>query len=333
MPAVTVRTFTDPDAYHAAIRDACAEGIITGRGNFRAEWTGIRLDRVSVQHSVESLARIAYSAIDPSVAGICFPTEPGPSVFIHGLEASRGDIIVYRTGSEGHDRASAACQWGAIALTHEELAAAGKAIIGRELFAPSHTHRIKPPSRLLSRLLNLHQAAGHLAKTAPELLAMPEVARAIEQSLIEAMVACLAGGEPDDRCGIRYRQLAVMRRLEELLQANSDRSLYMAELCSAAGVSYPTLRACCQEYLGVSPKRYLLLRRMHLARRALQRAAPQQTTVTRIATDYGFWELGRFSVTYRALFGEAPAATLRRPPEDARPAKTAGSLSEFINSA
>ena len=62
----------------------------------------------------------------------------------------------------------------------------------------------------------------------------------------------------------------------------------------------------------MSPKRYLWLRRMNLARRALQRADAKRTTVTEIATDYGFWELGRFSVAYRALFGEMPSITLRR---------------------
>ena len=39
MPSSTVRTFTDPDAYHAAIRHTHAEGIVTGRGQFRAELT------------------------------------------------------------------------------------------------------------------------------------------------------------------------------------------------------------------------------------------------------------------------------------------------------
>jgi AraC-like DNA-binding protein len=53
------------------------------------------------------------------------------------------------------------------------------------------------------------------------------------------------------------------------------------------------------------------LRRMHLARLALMQADPAVATVTQIATDVGFWELGRFSVQYKWLFGESPSATLK----------------------
>ena len=69
---------------------------------------------------------------------------------------------------------------------------------------------------------------------------------------------------------------------------------------------------------------------MHFARRALSRANPVTTTVTDIATEFGFWELGRFSVEYRALFGEPPSASLRRPPDD--PGISAGHLLAFADS-
>jgi AraC-like DNA-binding protein len=183
---------------------------------------------------------------------------------------------MFRAGSEGHNRSSAACQWGSIALAHGDAAAAGQTLIGRELIAPRFTHPIKPPAPLLSRLLSLHEAAGHLAKTAPEILAHSEVA-----------------------------------------PRTSDR----------------TLRICCQEHLGMSPMRYLWLRRMHLARRALRMADPAAATVTDIATNYGFWEFGRFSVAFRSLFGETPSASLLRPPDDPRPQKTTGSPWQLPESA
>jgi hypothetical protein len=48
----------------------------------------------------------------------------------------------------------------------------------------------------------------------------------------------------------------------------------------------------------------------------------QVVTVTEIATNFGFAELGRFSVEYRKVFGESPSVTLRRggcakPPKNA----------------
>jgi AraC-like DNA-binding protein len=60
------------------------------------------------------------------------------------------------------------------------------------------------------------------------------------------------------------------------------------------------------------PKQYLMLRRMHLARAALQRVEPHATTVTEIATRFGFWHFGRFAGHYRHLFDETPSATLAR---------------------
>jgi transcriptional regulator GlxA family with amidase domain len=115
------------------------------------------------------------------------------------------------------------------------------------------------------------------------------------------------------RVGSGPRHYAIVARFEEFLEANRNRPLYLAEICPAIGVAERTLRIACEEHLGMGPIRYHSSRRMHLVRCALVRADPTTATVTRIATDHGFCELGRFSVSYRSLFGETPSETLRRP--------------------
>jgi len=103
----------------------------------------------------------------------------------------------------------------------------------------------------------------------------------------------------------------IVRRLDAFLRDHLDEPIQMAQLCDATGVSERSLRNACHAVCGTSPKRYLTRRRMEAVRTALERARPGQATVTRIATDYGFFELGRFAGVYTSLFGERPSDTLR----------------------
>jgi AraC-like DNA-binding protein len=132
------------------------------------------------------------------------------------------------------------------------------------------------------------------------------------------MVRCLTDGAPRGMTAGGRRHDAIVARFEEFLEANPDTPLYLTEICAAIGVAERTLRAACEEHLGMGPIRYLSLRRMHMVRRALLHADASTATVTRLATDHGFWELGRFSVAYKTLFGESPSESLRRPPDDHR---------------
>jgi len=315
MPSSAVRTFTDPVEYFTGIRNLQIVGIVERRGEFRARSTRIDLHRVWMHRFDEDLPRIMKVTPSGTRALIVFATGADqPAIQVNGTEISQNQIAEIGLEWEWYLRSLAPSKWGTMSLAPEDLAAAGEAIIGRELVPATFARSLVPPARALSRLRKLHEAASHLAKATPDILAKPEVARAIEQALVEAMVSCLEGTHSDHVRNVQRHRVRVMARLEEALIANPDEPLYMAELCAQIGTSYWTLRDCCLEYLGMSPKRYLWLRRMHLARRALRRANAEATTVTEIASDYGFWELGRFSVAYRSLFGESPSAALRRPP-------------------
>jgi transcriptional regulator GlxA family with amidase domain len=156
---------------------------------------------------------------------------------------------------------------------------------------------------------------GQLAHDTPDILELPEVRRSLEEQLTHVMVRCLADGSGIDPTTGGRRHDVIVARFEEFLESNPDRPIYLTEICASIGVAERTLRASCEEHLGMGPIRFLTLRRMHLVRGALLRADPSKSTVTRIVTDHGFWELGRFSVAYRELFGESPSETLRHAPD------------------
>jgi AraC-like DNA-binding protein len=316
MPSSSVAAFTDPHLYQAAIHGAQIEIFPTSRGDFRAELTRIRLDRLWLQRGRESLPRVFVGAVKAGRAAIGFLTGTDQPALRHcGMDAKPGEIIV-DDENWMHRRTVAPCQWGSMSLASEDFHDSGWTIANRDLIKPSVTHLARPPSALMSRLLNLHASAVQLANTAPDILMQPAVARALENALLRSMIACLTDGTPvavDLRS--RHRR-KVIARFEELLGANPDKPLYLADICRATGTSERVLQLCCHDELGISPIQYLWLRRMHLVHRALLFAESTKTTVTAIATEFGFWELGRFAVAYRKLFGETPSRSLRRPASD-----------------
>ena len=113
----------------------------------------------------------------------------------------------------------------------------------------------------------------------------------------------------------RYRQIT--DRVDAAIRGNAE-FIGIAELCRMIGVERRTLSRAFQAVHGTTPSRYLRAARLNLAREALLVPGTECTTVTEIATRFGFRELGRFATEYRAAFGESPSETLRRASPDLR---------------
>jgi transcriptional regulator GlxA family with amidase domain len=110
------------------------------------------------------------------------------------------------------------------------------------------------------------------------------------------------------REGKRCRDL--VEKAEILALADVDQPLHVSALCQTLAVSERTLRKAFHRIHGLPPCRHLRMLRLSRARRALLSADCKLSSVTEIATSFGFVELGRFSVEYRTVFGESPSQTL-----------------------
>jgi AraC-like DNA-binding protein len=309
-----VLCFNDPLACQAAFPYTDIE-ILTSTNDFKVEITQVSTNRLWLQRTHAFSPSVCTTASKPGRRSIGFLTESNLSSYQHcGIEVMPGDIVV-DSCDVVHRRSGADFDYGSMSIPTDEIDTAAEAIVDREFMKKPERRIFHSRPEIRSRLLKLHRAIGQLAHDAPDLLQLPEVVRALENELVHVIIRCLADtvDTKTSTCGRRHH--TVVARFEDFLAANPDRPLYLAEICAAIGVAERTLRAACEEHLGMGPIRFLTLRRMHLVRRALLLADPLTSTVTRIVTNHGFWELGRFSVAYHTLFAELPSATLRRYPE------------------
>jgi AraC-like DNA-binding protein len=311
MPASSVRTFSDPDEYAAAVRATTSEFTVVGRGTFDASIVKIDLHSLWMQRFHEHLPRIMHVATGPERAIISFQSQPGPIMICGGAEAGFGTLTRMPVGDNYFRRTTGATSYGSVSLPVEDAKSSASTIAGCELMPPRQRMLTAPPAAAMAKLQRLHTMAGQLASQTPEIIENTEAARGLEQALIQAVVACLGAADVGTEEAAKRRHSTIMRRFHAAIQEHPDEAIYIPAICRATNVAQRTLNVCCHETLGMSPKRYLLLRRMYLARQALRRSGPANATVTGVATTLGFFDLGRFAVQYRALFGETPSATLR----------------------
>ncbi len=305
-----VRSFGDPDEYTAAMRGAKVELSVLAAAPFTADITYIAFNSVRVQRFAGSVPRIMHSQITNDRAVICLHTEPGPGLIRGGTELTSDSVARLALNQSSFQRVTGSVRWGTISLPVETIVSEGVGA-GCDLTPPRSDLIVTPDASAMAELRRLHASVGRVAETAPEVIEIPEVARGMEQAFIEALAVCLGTDQSREDTAGQRRHKTIMQRFHQMLDAEASRPIYVLEMAEAVGVSIRCLSACCLEHLGMGAKKYLQLRRMHLARKALHFADPNETAVSDVATQYGFWEFGRFAANYKLLFGMSPSTTLR----------------------
>jgi AraC family ethanolamine operon transcriptional activator len=227
---------------------------------------------------------------------------------INGQSIARNHLIVFAPGAEWAGRSSYACQWGAIRISLAQLRRFAEGA-GAPNFSlePGETRIVPANVEVVSQLRDAFRLEFANALTPGTVVGEGPYLSSIAHHALSTLVLNLQ----DDLPPPPSSRESVVRRALAYLREHQDDVVHISDLCLAIGVSDRWLRESFQNVYQASPGQLLRLRRLHQARRQLT-SAPKVDSVSAVATDYGFFDLGRFSMSYRKLFGELPSATLQR---------------------
>lgn len=160
----------------------------------------------------------------------------------------------------------------------------------------------KPWVKLFQQLLPLLES--HNSLVGEQILWQP-----LEQALIKSLLYLQPHNYSEQLLGLQ--RPAYLLSLEDELRSCVMESLTLAEIEKRAGVSRDRLYRDFQRYYGIAPMAYFKRLKLDGVRQRLLQAHADET-VSAIALDYGFNQLGRFSQEYKEHFNELPSETLAR---------------------
>jgi AraC-like DNA-binding protein len=138
-----------------------------------------------------------------------------------------------------------------------------------------------------------------------------DAAKYWKRAVIEAMSVTIINGTSSERNGPLPSALKVVKQVEEYLDAAGPGPIHISEICRHMNLPRRTLHRLFHEALGVGPIAFLRHRRLCAVHSAL-RVPKDIRTVSEIAMQCGFQNLGRFAGYYHRLFGEYPSETRSR---------------------
>lgn len=315
-PAVFTREFDDAGIFARALTQANVSCIQTNTGPIQLDLTICKSNRMELHFtSMPVGACIATGKTADATHSFHVPLQETALIAMAGLRMNDATFAAYGHGGEHAISARGGARLAYIVPSLELIEQASFVHLAGDAFERrTKLEVVSTTSETTARLRNFLQDVSSVVADTPHAISNPEVFRHIEQMLMEFLMAAYSSRREKAAATGRapLSRLRILQKIDEFLQLKAADPVYVTDLCAAAGISQPTLFRIFADVFQVNPKRYLQLRRLHLAREKLQDGANPARSVSSIAFDCGFWQLGRFGQEYRKLFGEAPSQTLRR---------------------
>lgn len=312
MVAVTVRRtpFSDFEMLRDAVQDAPTEIVQLEHGKMVGELTHLTLGRLGASSGIFSRGLRSRGILSEGRLMLGMMLDGAPALF-QNVEAQPGDLIIIQPRYELYARYFGINVYASIFVEPEELFAflgTEPAVQDAAVWRQPFTVLTADTAVARARAAGLRMLLTAIGREGLTMSA--ETAEYYRRRILELMTAPVI-----DRW--RYRPipvrsaLALVRDVDRFLIETGSKRAHLSDLAHQFGVSPRALQRAFADVLDVPPMEFFRRTRLGHAHTALLTAAPGDT-VTGIAVDHGFADVGRFARDYQALFDELPSETLRR---------------------
>ena len=225
-------------------------------------------------------------------------------------EVHPGDICVSPPGAEHCCRFDGGASFAAISVGASEFSSILESApaLGDLMSWQNFTLLRPDPDVAISMTRRLNTIISWTSRHGHEL--SMEAAGFWKRSLLEFITGGIMSASALDGREQTVSASALVRNVEDYVEAAGTRPVHISEICTEFGVSRRSLHRVFDEVLGKGPVTFLRHKRLCAVHSILKECGPARITVAEAAMQQGFAELGRFSHYYHSLFGEYPSETL-----------------------
>ncbi|MFC6674281.1 AraC family transcriptional regulator [Marinobacterium aestuariivivens] len=201
------------------------------------------------------------------------------------------------------------CRKQMVSISRQKIESKISKLLGRNLSKPVI---FKPGFMLdgsMKQWWSLIQNIQEITQNNVSLYDIPEIWSTMEETLITGLVYSQDHNYYNELLDKQVGRPAYLRHLESMMRDSINQPLRLDDLERSSGVSRDRLYKDFNTYFNMSPIAYFRQLRLDHAHQRLTKARPSES-VSSIAMDCGFQQLGRFSQEYRVRFGELPSKTL-----------------------
>ncbi|MDP3287033.1 MAG: helix-turn-helix domain-containing protein [Methyloversatilis sp.] len=248
------------------------------------------------------------------------PMNVHPDGYWQAQEVQRDSLLTLLPGEELHFRTPRMSDIFVAVIDADTLETYAESVLGREVASEvasvlARTQMQTLHSGAATRYRQVLLEVMCCVQATPEVLRHAASCQAVSESIINAsLTALLSISDKTERSrGGHAIHRAIVERARQYILANRDAPPTVSDLSAHLKMSRRGLHHAFINVLGISPVTFLRYVRLHGVRKDLLHGGPNMS-VGSAACKWGFWHMGMFSSYYKALFGESPSSTLKRPP-------------------